>query len=162
MISVSCHIKPVWDSLEQIINKTESSLENLGGEFIDASIMAATELVENAIKYGNTKTMIEFAITADDHQIRITVSNTIRAQQDYEEVKYLIDKISRSDDLYALFTERLLDVSKTDNKYARTRLGLIRIAYEGRFEMTYNLKDDFLTITAVNDFKNWEKELTDE
>ncbi|MCP4350716.1 MAG: hypothetical protein GY795_35050 [Desulfobacterales bacterium] len=161
MISVSCHIKPVWDSLEQIINKTESSLENLGSELSDASIMAATELVENAIKYGNSKTMIEFAITADD-QIRITVSNTIRAQQDYEEVKYLIDKISRSDDLYALFTERLLDISKTDNKYVRTRLGLIRIAYEGRFEMTYNLKDDFLTITAVNDLKNWKKELTDE
>ncbi len=161
MISLICHIEPVWDSLERIISETESSLDKFGRDLTDASVMAATELVENAIKYGDNKTVIEFAITVDDHRILINVSNTIRTPQDYEDVKYYIDKIMASDNLHTLFADRLLKVAKSDDKQMRTRLGLIRIAYEGCFKMTYNLKDDFLTITAATDLKNWEKDLTD-
>ncbi len=159
MISFSYHIEPVWGSLDRIRDGIESSLECFGRKLTDASVMAASELLENAIKYGcpgDKKTGIEFTIIADDHQIRITVSNRIRTVQDYEELKRHIDKISLSDNPDTLFVERLwtlMDVREEDN-FAKTRLGLIRIANEGGFELTCKLENNFLTITAVTDLKN--------
>ncbi len=150
MIFFNYHIESVWDSVAKIRDGIEPSLEGFGRKMTDAAVMTASELVENAIRYGDSKKGINFEITADERRIQISVSNTIGYLQDYKELKYLIEKINTSDNMHTVFVDRLRTIMEQGNSFMKTQLGLIRIANEGEFELSYKLENELLTVTAKN------------
>ncbi len=148
-------IESEWNSLEWVRNRIERKLENYGKKIVDSSVMAASELIENAIKYGKPagrEKNIEIVVAVDKAGIKIVVSNPVKSSEEYEEVKRHIKRIEDSGDPGSLFVDRMLTLANDGNSDRKTMLGLIRIANEGGFELKCGFDNLILSIAATNDF----------
>jgi len=150
--SVNITIHPTWNIIKEIQEKTSKFIEglNLSKDFSDSTVMCATELIENAIKYGSEKPgggNIEFNLNTDGKKIVIMISNGVRSEDEIRVCVMHIEKIKNSKDPSALYTERLKELMKNP-KPGVSQLGLYRIAYEGKFRLDYTYRDRVLTITA--------------
>ncbi len=149
---INITIVPTWSLVKDVQVKTEKFMKNkdLGQDVIDATIMCATELIENAVKYGSEKpdgSNINFDLQATSDNITIQVENGYHDLKDLENVIEHIEKIQNSDDPSVLYIERLQEL--LDNpKPGVSQLGLYRIAYEGEFNIDYNHENNVLSITA--------------
>lgn len=152
-ITVDCVIEPFWHVIDRIRERVERSLSAYGGELAGAGAMIASELLENAVKYGHPGPdgpAVGFRMEADDHRIRIHVTNRLRSPEDADRLRDHIDRIMNALDPAALYIERLeylMDHPGAD----RALLGLCRMVYEGAFSLNLTRKDDDITITAVRD-----------
>lgn len=136
-------------------------MANHGRKIIDSSVMAASELIENAIKYGKSaghEKDIEILVVLDGKRIQITVSNPVESCAEYEEVKRHIERIGGAGDAGTLFVDRMVTLLEEKNTDGKTMLGLIRIANEGGFDLECGMEDNLLTISATNEFAVYDKE----
>ena len=146
------NIRPTWEIIEEIRNGVESLFTNKNKGLSYASKMVASELIENAIKYGRSVDRqkgvgIVFECKISDDTVRIMVSNRIIAEKDYENVKRPIDRINASNNTEELYMQRLAEVMENPD-VGGSKLGLYRIAYEGQFSLKYEFEDMILTIIA--------------
>ena len=145
------YIPPLWDIVHSIRDKVEALLSDHPDEIRSACTMVASELIENAVKYGSPikeGSGIRFEFTADERHIRITASNKIHSQKDYKQVTRFLNRIADSDNPEALYLERLHTLLD-ESIHGKSQLGLFRIAYEGKFTLSYAYTQDILTIIAV-------------
>ncbi|MBN2161074.1 MAG: hypothetical protein JW807_16930 [Spirochaetes bacterium] len=151
-VTISLSITPTWSILKEVQEKTEKYIrkKNVSTEIIEATIMCASELVENAIKYGSAKTghsNISFDLGIHENKIFIKVSNGIRNEHDAQNVKNHIERVKKSNDPGKLYTERLMELMENP-KPGISQLGLYRIAYEGEFTLDYMYQNKILTVMA--------------
>ncbi len=151
-IQINLSIAPAWTMIKEVRERIEDAMneENYPAELIDAGIMCASELVENAIKFAPAPAdaeHIRFAFRIDRSQIAINVSNGIKDENDLRKVKEHIDMLKMSGDPSVLYLKRLNELMKSI-KPRETRLGLYRIAHEGEFKLDYRFKDELLTVIA--------------
>ncbi len=119
-------------------------------DITEATMMCATELIENAIKYSSEKAgndTIDFNLFADCGTITIIITNRIRSAKDLDNVKKHIKNLQKAEKPAELYTDRLVEFIKYQ-KPGGSKLGLYRIAYEGDFTLSYSFEDSFLTIRA--------------
>lgn len=156
-VIISLSITPTWSILKEVRQKTEDLMKkkNADTDTTEATIMCATELVENAIKYGSSNTgqdNIHFDLIFQN-TICIKVSNGIKDEKDAQNVKFHIEKILKTDDPAKLYTERLMELMENP-KPGESQLGLYRIAYEGEFKLDYTYEKNILTIKAEKKIKS--------
>jgi hypothetical protein len=157
-VKISLSITPAWSILKEVQEKTEKFLKQKDSSqhIIEATIMCASELVENAIKYGysnDENSYITFDLTMDSDKVIIQVSNGIKDKEDVQRVKAHIEKLKLTNDPGKLYTERLMQLMENP-KPGVSQLGLYRIAYEGEFKLDYIYESDLLTIIAGRRFIN--------
>jgi hypothetical protein len=151
-VKIRFTITPTWNFIKDVQIQVEEFLKSKkkNSDIIEATIMCATELIENAVKYGTEKpdgSSIDFDLSATEETVCITVKNGYHDVRDFQNVAENIDKINASDDHAALYVERLQEL--LDNpKPGVSQLGLYRIAYEGEFKLDYAHKDGILAIIA--------------
>ena len=156
-VTISLSITPTWSILKEVQEKTEQFMKNKNtkSEYIDATVMCASELVENAIKYGSSvsgQNLITFDLSTIDDKVFIKVSNGIKDEMDVRNVKEHIDNLKKTDDPGSLYTERLRELM--DNpKPGASQLGLYRIAYEGEFTLDYKYQNGVLTVKAERNYR---------
>ncbi len=153
VVTFSYKIDPLWDTVKQIRDKVEASLENYEKEIADASKMAASELIENAVKHGSSlkgKGGIQFEFAANDTHIKIIVINKIHSQEDYDILKSHIDQIHTTGNPEKLYVNRL-KILMENTRLVKTQLGLFRIAYEGEFDLEYKFDNEVVTVTAMRE-----------
>ncbi len=153
IVSFIYNISPIWDSVKMVREKVGSSLKMYNEELIEAGKMTASELIENAVKHGSSPengSGIQFEFSADEKQIKISVTNKINSEEDYNVLKDNVNQIRASDNPEELYITRLCALME-DTKLNRSRLGLFRIAYEGEFELDYTFEDSIVTVTAIRD-----------
>jgi hypothetical protein len=154
IIHLSYQIDPNWDIVKQIREQVVGALAAYPEDLRQASQMTASELIENAVKYGadtGADVGINFDLTATEQQITITVSNRILTQEDYAEVRRYLDLINAPDanpETLYLNRHQALTMEPSGEK---TQLGLFRIAYEGEFTLHYHFEQGLLTIRAVRE-----------
>jgi hypothetical protein len=107
--------------------------------------MASLELVGNAIKYGDSD--FNYLLKVDEEYAEITVSSTLGTGGNYELLEESIKKIQMVEDPFELYTERLRELMNSPPN-GPTRIGLIRIAYEGKFELSSEMKRDQIQVCA--------------
>jgi hypothetical protein len=157
-ISISLSITPTWSILKDVQDKTETCLERSGAsrDVAEATIMCASELLENAIKYGSSAAgtnNITFDLGIHNGMVRIRVSNGITDEQNVQNVQSHIEKIKSSPDPGALYTERLKELME-QQKPGISQLGLYRIAYEGEFTLDSDYINGTLIIQAERPFSS--------
>ena len=156
-VNISLSITPTWSILKDVQEKTEQFMKkkNTKSDTIEAAIMCASELVENAIKYGSSNTgesNITFDLSTIDDKVCIKVSNGIKDENDALNVKTHIDRLKKTGDPGKLYTERLMQLM--DNpKPGVSQLGLYRIAYEGEFKLDYTYHNRILIVIAERKYK---------
>ncbi len=155
-VAISISIKPTWSIVKEIKEKADRFMSEKGAlkDVKEASIMCATELIENAVKYGTEKPgggNIEFDLSVEDNRVVIKISNGIKSNSDITNVTEHIDKLKESDDPAQLYTDRLMELMENP-KPGISQLGLYRIAYEGEFSLDYTYSDKILTVIAERNF----------
>ncbi len=147
-------IQPLWSIVRQVRDKVEAILAPAGEEISYACKMVASELVENAVKYGITGdgqgvNGIEFELSMVDREIVITVKNRVASEDHLKNARNHIDVINASGDPQQLYVERLKVLVEEPGGRGASQLGLYRIAYEGGFDLAYVVAGDVLTVIAT-------------
>jgi len=145
------NVDVMWDTVKKIRQQVNDMLAEKSEEIRYASKMTASELIENAIKFGLTggdQNGIEFELNLVAGTISVQVSNQIINHEDYQTLKTIIEQIRDCEDPQQLYVARLMELMENP-KPAKAQLGLYRIAYEGQFKLDYALTGDMLTITAT-------------
>ena len=154
--SLHLNIQPVWEKLDYVRDQITSFLENhkLKSDQIHALVMTASELSENAIKYGaNTPSdKVDILVDIYPKEIIIEVKNKIK-KNDNEELKKLdenIQWIRGFQNQYEAYMEKLKQISAKNLKRGESGLGLVRISYEGQSILDFYVNEnDILAMSAV-------------
>ena len=123
-------------------------------DVVDATVMCAAELVENAVKYGNDTDGVNtvlFDVSVKDGVVCVSVSNSVRDQRDLDSLRFHIDQIKKSSDPSQLYIGRLRDLIENP-KGGISQLGLYRIAYEGEFSLDYRYENHVIKVVAFRHF----------
>jgi hypothetical protein len=148
--TLSVTIEPVWPTIRQIRKTVGEALQDAAPGVRTGAMMTASELTENAIKYGEsvgTQPAIYFRFEVFAEQIRIQVANGSTSVADVQRLLDCIEKISTATDKEALYLERVHQL--LENQQESGRLGLYRIALEGRFELYASYDSGVVTVVAT-------------
>ncbi|MEM7183422.1 MAG: diguanylate cyclase, partial [Spirochaetota bacterium] len=141
----------IIDSIHRTIKK---KIEKIKPELIDHAVMVTTELCENAIKYGvdiSEREKMQYTCNLANDTIEIKVKNGLLDRSKFEKIKERIDTINAADDVYELYVNRLQELMSGINS-DKSQLGLLRIVYEGKFNLDYDYSDNILTLIAVRHY----------
>jgi hypothetical protein len=144
-------IEPAWKTIMQIEEEIKSRFKPENVSVFEATVMVVSEMIENAIKYGKSQDFtesIDFTFSVKEKLITITVSNPVEDDKHLSEFREHIQQIKNSDDPAKLYTERLRELLERKHE-KKAQLGLYRIAYEGKFTLSYQYDNKLLTVNAV-------------
>lgn len=142
-------IEPAWSTIRTIREEVGQLLEKLPSEPRSATMMTASELLENAVKYGERvpgAPRIVFSLSALEDRIRIQVVNGSTELDCVQELKERIEEVTRAEDKTALYVRRLQELIANPNQ--NCKLGIYRIGVEGGFDLAYDYVDSMVTVVA--------------
>ena len=112
--------------------------------------MTSSELVENAVKYGESvpaaKT-VSFQLEATPEMLRIHVVNGSTNAPGVAELQRRVQELHRTDDKRALYMARLEELLAQADESGK--LGIYRIGFEGGFDLQLDYKDHVVSVTAT-------------
>ncbi len=142
-------IDPEWNIIQKIkeLINADEVLAARGRDYREAALLAAIELVENSLKYsdGEKPQPVEFSFETENGVCEIRVKNTAHNAENREALFRTLKRIQSSNP-FDLYVERLEQIR--DNPDGFSRMGLIRVAYEGEFSLDCETGDDD-TVTIV-------------
>ena len=126
-----------WHFIERVRETASEALASAPEELCQATVMAASELAENVVKYGRP--------LGEDDTGRITVSAepaavVVRSEsgataEQARRALDVIDAVRSTEDIAALYVARLTTMA-TETNDKGSELGLLRVAFEGRFALS--------------------------
>lgn len=151
---LSFSIQPNWHEIARINDQTQAFLRqtDLPETAIDTYTMVICELLENGIKYGSDGENIDVTVIIGDADISIQVDNTVSSDNrpHLAELDRTLQWIRGVQDPYQAYLDRIREISREPMNMARSCLGLVRIAYEGRASIDFILDDnDRLSVSAL-------------
>jgi hypothetical protein len=154
MLQFSVAEKAARDDLPKVRSRVRELLVDLPADVRDAAVMTASELVENAMKYGATLPEMNsgaLVVDLDQSALTITVENGALPGEPVQSLQRSIDRINSSWNRETLYLARLQEIF--DDPDAKGKLGLLRIAFEGRFDIRCTYAEPIVTITAKRAFQ---------
>lgn len=143
-----------WEYVRNVRQQVEAALAGYTEEVSSAAVMTASELVENAIKYGAvvpTLPCARFTFRATPEYVLIEVSNGLREDRSYELLQNMVHQMKSEEVCGQLYMTRLQEL--INNPLQANRLGLYRIGYEGKFRLECSYANQILTMTARRDIQ---------
>ena len=145
-------IPPSWSTIRVARDSVRQALAEYAEVFVRAAVMTASELLENAIKYGeNVPGASEGLLTISIAENRIEIE-TVNGSTDRESVHQLLDHvrlIKEANNKETLYQEQLKRLMASSDDDKSTQLGLYRIACEGGFDLDCTYSDAIVTVTAT-------------
>lgn len=139
----------VWEQVRTVRQRVAEALAAQPEELRLNAIMVASELAENAVKYGAAVPGLEsahFSLQLTSTELRIQVANGVTSSRQAERVGNMLSQMSTQEHGKERYVSRLLELAR--NPMQSTRLGLYRISYEGNFQLEYSYANKVLTLTA--------------
>ncbi|MEQ9366545.1 MAG: hypothetical protein RIF32_20055 [Leptospirales bacterium] len=135
-MSFTLKIEPEWNIIKKIkefIN-AEPAIVDRGEDFREATLLTAIELVENGLKYseGEPPQSVTFQFEIIDDVVTIEVQNSTTNAEHKTALAETLSKIKTANP-FDLYVERLEQIR--DNPDGHSRMGLVRIAYEGEYSL---------------------------
>lgn len=143
-------LRTMWSEVQDVRDKVESLLADLPPEARDATVMTASELVENAIKYGEPVPAAPHATVSLDRDgdvVRVVVRNGAASEAAARELISHVERLSSATDRMALYVDRLRELMTSPG--GGSRLGIYRIGCEGGFDLRADYTDRVVTVTAT-------------
>lgn len=138
-----------WHFVRQVREAIYEALEGYGRAAREAAAMTGTELVENAIKYGEVVPAmgaIEVSMTSTDAELVILVANGCRDPRSVDTLRSHIERVQRATDRELLYVQRLQELLA--NPEDAGKLGLYRIGFEGQFDLSCEYNHSVVRTTA--------------
>lgn len=146
-------VSPEWSNVRNVRERVGAVLGDYGVDVRVATMMTASELVENAIKYGQCSPEVPavlFSLEARDRFVTICVVNGSDDVAGVTELQRRVDEVARADDPRELFLMRLRQLCLEPGESGR--LGIYRIACEGEFRLQCTYARPLLKMTAFREF----------
>lgn len=139
-----------WSFVAQVRQLIDAAVQEQAPALCAAASMVASELVENAIKYGEpveaaSQGRIHFTMTPT--QILIEVSSGLRRGPRQQSFMQRIERIAKSKNMEQLALERMQELISQPNQHGQ--LGLYRIAYEAGFDLSCTYENEVLVVQAA-------------
>ena len=119
-----------------------------------AIAMVTGELLENALKYGDwtsgDRAMFRLRVIGNDRNIEVSVQNPLK-NDDPNAVTLIksIEWINGFAKPEQAYRARMLQIAQDDNDAMPSRLGLVRIAFEGNCRLSANVDNGRVTVSAL-------------
>ena len=137
---------------EAVSNMVQCALDDEHHPYIIS--MISTELLENAIKYSasdfDETAPLLFSVSGDQNEIIVEVQNKIddAQKESIVDLDKTIQWIRGYQNPFEAYVERMKRVSKSSTD--SSKLGMVRIAYEGSAIIDFILKaDNYLSVSAT-------------
>lgn len=146
---------PVWEQIDELRSRCESFLLGHGvhPDVAQAVAMVTSELGENAAKYGTYQGAETMDVKVSLTPARITVEVRNPVSPDQAEQLGLLDRtiqwIRGFQDPFQAYLERMREVSGQSLASSESRLGLVRIAYEGQSALDFFVGDDNILVVSA-------------
>jgi hypothetical protein len=157
-VTLELALRPIWEEIDALGGRCMEFLkaEGLDGDAQNALAMVACELAENATKYGHfqgekDKEVVKVALEVLPSQVTVKASNPV-TQAEAEQLSVLdqtIQWIRGFQDPFQAYLERLRDVSSQSLSNTESRLGLVRIAYEGQSTLDFYVGPDGILVVSA-------------
>jgi anti-sigma regulatory factor (Ser/Thr protein kinase) len=147
---IELSFQPMWPNVRKIRQEVGAALEACSSDLREAAVMTASELVENAIKYGESvpaAPAVTFSLEATPGQLRIRVVNGSTNASGVAELARRVNELSRATDRQALYLARLEELLAHADESGK--LGVYRIGFEGGFDLECNYTNSVVTVTAT-------------
>lgn len=145
----SIAIPHTWHYVRRLRDRMMENLADAPEWLRSAATMAAGELVENAVKYGEPTPghdEIRFLMRMDPDLLTMEVSNGTRNAAGVKELIAHVATIQSTSDREALYLDRLRYLLEHPKETGK--LGIYRIAYEGGFDVDVEHKDNVVVVRA--------------
>ncbi len=150
-------IKPEWDNIEDVRVQTETFLkmQKIQEDVMDAVIMNISELLENAIKYGNFNNGINdiiASISISERDITVEVKSPVKDEDDrhFRRLDKIVQWVRGYQNPFEAYIEKIKEVSLQPIDDNQSGLGIVRIAYEGQSIIDFFVNDDnIISVSAV-------------
>jgi len=153
-VTVQAHLQlsfaPMWPNVREIRERVDRALQECPAQLRSAAVMTSSELVENAIKYGESVPAAEavtFVLEATPERLCIRVVNGSTNTVGVAELQRRVQELDRADDKQALYFARLQELLADANESGR--LGIYRVGFEGGFDLQLDYANDVVTVTAT-------------
>jgi hypothetical protein len=149
-LRIQIDIEPVWTVVRRIREQVAQALAAYPENVRSATVMTASELVENAVKYGESvpnAATISFSLIASPDSLRVEVTNGSKNTDSVARLRERIAAIVAAPDKTALYMDRLEHLLSTPSESGQ--LGLYRIAFEGAYELSCTYEESVVTVNAV-------------
>lgn len=143
----------VWPNTGAVRRRVWNAMDGYHPELREATSMAASELVENAIKYGENVAdtpQISFLLSIDGGVVQITVTNGATSLE-AGTLCARISEIAQARDKRELYMNRLKSLVADPSEGGK--LGLYRIAYEGGFTLDARSENGVVTVVARRELR---------
>jgi hypothetical protein len=155
-VTLQLSLRPVWEEIDALGGRCMDFFkgEGLDPDAQNALSMVACELAENATKYGHfneDKEVVRVSLQILPTQVTVTVSNPV-TQAEADELAVLdetVQWIRGFQDPFQAYLERLRDVSSQSLSSPESRLGLVRIAYEGQSTLDFFVGGDGVLVVSA-------------
>jgi hypothetical protein len=142
--------QPMWPNVRLIRQQVGTALEASPPDLRSAAIMTASELVENAIKYGESvpaARTVTFSLEATSGEVRIRVANGSTNAHGVAELGRRVEEVRGAADKQALYLARLEQLLAEADESGK--LGIYRIGFEGGFDLECDYSNEVVTMTAT-------------
>jgi hypothetical protein len=136
---------PIWSIVRSIRNRLREVLSEDYEQVASAVSTAASELIENAIKYGTSE--IEISCELEHPHIVVSVSN-LSEDNDIDDLKKHIERIKAADDPFELYVQQLQRLMDQEDTNTKTQIGLYKLVCEGEFSLDFEASDGRVTVKA--------------
>jgi len=117
--------------------------------------MITGELVENAVKYGDwggDQKSFRLRVSGDSDRATVTVENPVNPDE-VRELTRTIDWIEAFDSTEDAYRAKLLEIANRPPGQGSSKLGLVRVAYEGGCTLRAEVTREVLRVTATMRFE---------
>ena len=138
------------NAVDEAIRFAELAISYCHLDCRQATAMAVAELTENVLKYGasdGSPGAGTIAIGVDHNLVRIRVKNRVLSREDGERVLAGVKRIAASPNVMDLYRSRLQELFEQP-ALKRAQLGLLRIAFEGGFQLSCSYEYPVLEVIA--------------
>jgi len=140
------HVRKSARGLNDIVAMATAAVAHTPADCREAVTMAVTELCENLVKYVEGGGAGTLSVEDDHGTIRLRVVNPNCSSSDATLVRETVERL-KTTDARVLYRARLTELF-ANPAAPRARLGLLRIAFEGRFRLLASYRAPVLEIVA--------------
>lgn len=147
-------ITPKWPHIELLRSSVLNCLATIfqDNEYCHSVGMITSELLENAVKYGSWESdpkSFKLRVAGDPSAVEVEVSNPIdRTSPELDELMRTVRFLDGYENAEEAYLMKLRQVAERVD--GTSRLGLSRIAYEGRCRIFADVEDSVLRVRAVS------------
>jgi len=153
---IEAPIAPNWPNIELLRTSVLNCLASIfqDSSFCDSVSMITSELLENAVKYGDwddsDHSFFKLRVSGGEDQVQVHVSNPVDAgSADLKSLLETVEQIGRFENPALAYQNRLKEIAER-GEVGVSRLGLPRIAFEGNCDIKAEVVDGVLHIRTLS------------